>query len=104
MSKSKIDCIGRLRVGQRVRMTKQRLIQGQPVLNANSWVDDVTEGPLSGLRRVDGGVMVKIGQIEFFVGVTPLGPILNSDHWGRIEILEDTPDQCSLFSAKGGAA
>lgn len=104
--KSGLNSIGRLSVGQAVRITKRRHIQGLPVLDPQSWVNDVTEGTLTKLRRVDGGIMATIANgssAEFFVGVSPLGPLLN--HNGiRVEILSEGPDQRSLLSEKGGEA
>lgn len=97
-----------LAIGQFVRITKDRLISGLPVLDAKSWVQDVTEGAINNLKRIDGGVMATIsrpenGPSEFFIGISPLGPLLNHNGF-RLEILNREPVQHSLLSAKGGAA
>lgn len=87
-TKNSLQSIGRIHIGQILRITKQ--------------CNDVTEGVLNCIRRVEGGVMLKIGSKEFFIGVSPLGPLLNH-HWGRVEILASQPDQLTLSGMKGGA-
>ena len=106
-SKNCINKVGRLSVGQRIKVTKERLLAGKPVLQLSSWVDDITDGILSKIRRIDGGVMLTVSghdqcQIDFYVGITPIGPLLN--HNGiRVEIIEQSPEQGAL-NLKGGAA
>lgn len=90
-ARKSIQSIGRIQLGQSLRITKRRHIPGTPVLDSSSWVRDVTEGVLTCIRRVDGGVMLKIGSGEFFIGVSPLGPLLNHE-FGHVEIIANLPN------------
>lgn len=97
-----------IQVGQFVRVTKDRLIPGMPVLDDKSWVSDVTEGTITKIKQADAGVLVTVQQAanataEFFVSVSYLGPLLNHNGF-RLEVLNRAPDQGFLFSEKGGAA
>lgn len=93
-----------LRIGQRVRITKQRHLPGAPVLDAASWVDDVTEGLISSFQRVDGGLMVAVSQsggdpVRIYIGVAWFGPMLNPNGT-KVEILADAPEQTELFEMR----
>ena len=85
-----------LRVGQRVRVIKQRHIPGRPVLSVDAWVDEVTEGVICDFKRVDGGVTIELSQdagdpTYFTIGISPLGPLLN--HNGTaVKILAEPSD------------
>ena len=94
-ARKSIQSIGRIQLGQTLRITKRRHIPGTPVLDSSSWVRDVTGGDEGGgllvERRVDGGVMLTIGSGEFFIGVSPLGPLLNHG-FGHVEIIANQPN------------
>ncbi len=93
-----------LELGQRVRVTKQRHIPGRPVLSADAWTDEITEGVIASFKRIDGGVMIGLSeesgeQADFGIGICPLGLLLN--HNGtRIKILEEAPKQAALFAGR----
>lgn len=99
---TKIESIGRLRIGQRVRYTERRLLTGKHVLDDASWVNDVTTGVISAFKRTDGGAMVFLDPTEtglplcFHLGISPLGPLMNH-HGRRVEIIDEAPDQGRLF-------
>lgn len=101
-SSKSLQSIGLIHIGQILRITKREHISGLPVLDSTSWVSNVTEGVLNRIRRVDGGVMLKIGSSEFFMGVSPLGPLMNHG-FGHFEIIASQPEQMTLGSMKGGA-
>lgn len=93
-----------LELGQRISVTKQHHIPGRPVLSEDGWKDETTEGVITSLKRIDGGVSIELSQDEgdnafFSVGISPLGLLLN--HNGtQIKILEEAPEQAALFAGR----